>query len=283
LNNSAAREVVRYTGNIILQNASFPPDTGEPSAYALIDCGIFHKRTNVVQKSRHPEWNYSLVLPSVSPGDQMSITIKNRVPGSHDPTLDQIVLSLDPETPDDSTNEVVLPNASKIVLSTSFMPNEGEGPSFRVANLLLTLHGAIDLKIGDINGFSDPYVWIYIDRETEPRYKSQIIKKTLNPAWEELVTLDRVLLGTKLTFMVWDYDHLKQDDFLGKLVFKLTSFLDLDHEIFALQPRHLKDTDITGDLILSLKFAPNTASAQSSADLSTVLPTFSDDRGQKTD
>ena len=195
----------------------------------------------------------------------MSIVIKNRVPGSCDPILDQVVIALDPECQDEDWTEITLPNASKIILSTSLVPKQEEIP-FRAASLLLTLHGGIDLKVGDINGFSDPYVWIYLDRETEPRYKSQIIQKTLNPVWEELVTFERVLLGTKFTFMVWDHDLCKHHDFLGKVVFKLTSFSDLDHETFALQPRNSKDIDVTGDLNLSLRFSPNLSGAKSSVE-----------------
>uniref|UniRef100_A0A8C6UMY9 Double C2-like domains, alpha n=1 Tax=Neogobius melanostomus TaxID=47308 RepID=A0A8C6UMY9_9GOBI len=72
----------------------------------------------------------------------------------------------------------------------------------------------------DVNGFSDPYVKIYLkpDLQKKSKHKTQVIKKTLNPEFNEEFFYDISLseLSCKtLEVTVWDYDLGRSNDFIG--------------------------------------------------------------------
>ena len=62
-------------------------------------------------------------------------------------------------------------------------------------------------------GKSDPYVTVKFGKKET--YKSEVIKKSLNPAWDFTCTVggvDRVAEGGKMTFSVYDWDRVGLDD-----------------------------------------------------------------------
>lgn len=72
----------------------------------------------------------------------------------------------------------------------------------------------------DVNGFSDPYVKIYLkpDLKKKSKHKTQVIKKTLNPEFNEEFFYEISLseLSSKtLEVTVWDYDLGRSNDFIG--------------------------------------------------------------------
>ncbi|KAM6951343.1 double C2-like domain-containing protein alpha [Aplochiton taeniatus] len=72
----------------------------------------------------------------------------------------------------------------------------------------------------DVNGFSDPYVKTYLkpDLQKKSKHKTAVIKKTLNPEFNEEFFYEISLkeLSTKtLEVTVWDYDLGKSNDFIG--------------------------------------------------------------------
>ncbi|MFT7798172.1 double C2-like domain-containing protein alpha-like [Arapaima gigas] len=72
----------------------------------------------------------------------------------------------------------------------------------------------------DVNGFSDPYVKIYLkpDMHKKSKHKTAIMKKTLNPEYNEEffyeISLPELTEKT-LEVTVWDYDLGKSNDFIG--------------------------------------------------------------------
>uniref|UniRef100_A0A3Q3FBT6 Double C2-like domain-containing protein alpha n=2 Tax=Labrus bergylta TaxID=56723 RepID=A0A3Q3FBT6_9LABR len=72
----------------------------------------------------------------------------------------------------------------------------------------------------DVNGFSDPYVKIYLkpDIEKKSKHKTTVIKKTLNPEFNEEffyeISLSE-LTNKTLEVTVWDYDLGRSNDFIG--------------------------------------------------------------------
>ncbi|CAB1341400.1 unnamed protein product [Coregonus sp. 'balchen'] len=62
----------------------------------------------------------------------------------------------------------------------------------------------------DVNGFSDPYVKTYLkpDTQKKSKHKTAVIKKTLNPEFNELS-------NKTLEVTVWDYDLGRSNDFIG--------------------------------------------------------------------
>ena len=68
-------------------------------------------------------------------------------------------------------------------------------------------------------GFSDPYCEVRINNER--KFTTSIKKKTLNPVWDEFVTLQLPQPNESLEIVVWDRDLLFKKDFLGSLSFTL--------------------------------------------------------------
>eukprot|EP00029_Vermamoeba_vermiformis_P014549 TRINITY_DN9664_c0_g1_i1.p1 TRINITY_DN9664_c0_g1~~TRINITY_DN9664_c0_g1_i1.p1 ORF type:complete len:649 (+),score=181.26 TRINITY_DN9664_c0_g1_i1:32-1948(+) len=95
---------------------------------------------------------------------------------------------------------------------------------------------AVNLAAMDSNGFSDPYVVLSLHSQTDKRsgkVKSKIIYKSLNPVWEEMLTLSA---GNKPTSTfnasdiikveLWDKDKIV-DDFLGQVHWTISEILTL--------------------------------------------------------
>jgi len=79
---------------------------------------------------------------------------------------------------------------------------------------------ARDLLASDRNGFSDPYVVIeekvgmYTDKKKYP-LKTPVVKKNLNPVWNFSTEVPYNSYFGKIRFLVFDWDRLSSDDFLG--------------------------------------------------------------------
>ncbi len=84
--------------------------------------------------------------------------------------------------------------------------------------LLVEILSAHDLQPCDFNGFSDPYC-VLISGNTKT--KTQTIKKTLNPEWNETVVL-RVKKATEINVVVMDWDLIGANDVCGSAVLPLS-------------------------------------------------------------
>ncbi|XP_061567488.1 double C2-like domain-containing protein alpha [Cololabis saira] len=72
----------------------------------------------------------------------------------------------------------------------------------------------------DVNGFSDPYVKIYLkpDLQKKSKHKTAVMKKTLNPEFNEEFFYEMSLselVNKTLEVTVWDYDLGRSNDFIG--------------------------------------------------------------------
>ena len=102
-----------------------------------------------------------------------------------------------------------------------------------VGVLRVHLKRGAGLKAADLNGFSDPYVKVLSGGQQK---KTKIIKKTLNPEWNEAVDLagsfdDFVKSG--LLLKVMDWDRVGFDDPLGDLPVQLDWLHTQSHRDFA--------------------------------------------------
>ncbi|XP_064636611.1 uncharacterized protein LOC135493308 [Lineus longissimus] len=83
--------------------------------------------------------------------------------------------------------------------------------------LELRIIKARDLMAMDSNGFSDPYCVVKVGKEK--KFQTTVKKKTLDPVWDESVTIQMPEGDDKLEIVVWDRDPLMMKDFLGELSF----------------------------------------------------------------
>ena len=103
---------------------------------------------------------------------------------------------------------------------------------------------AEDLKAGDMNGSSDPYV-VLGDEYQKRLGKTRIVYQSLSPRWDE--TFDILTSGPlNVIATVWDWDHLGDHDCLGRTSLKL----DPSHFNDYLPREYWLDLDTQGRVLV---------------------------------
>ncbi|CCE62444.1 hypothetical protein TPHA_0C02910 [Tetrapisispora phaffii CBS 4417] len=119
-------------------------------------------------------------------------------------------------------------HTAKLMIQTSWFPIDTDTlpESDLIVNtgdLTITVKGAENLISADNNGFSDPYVKLYLNDEEDCFFKSKTQKKQLNPTWNETTTIvldNRV--NEKLRIKVMDWDAGNFNDLIGTGVISLS-------------------------------------------------------------
>ncbi|WJX23004.1 hypothetical protein P8452_12254 [Trifolium repens] len=132
--------------------------------------------------------------------------------------------------------------------------------------LVVRVIEAKNLPPMDPNGLSDPYVRLQLGKQ---RFRTKVIKKNLNPKWDEEFSFKVDDLKEELLISVMDEDKFLIDDFVGQL--KVPMSLVFDEEIkslgtawYSLQPKSKKSKNKeSGELRLSIYFELKTASIES--------------------
>ncbi|KAG7459907.1 hypothetical protein MATL_G00215450 [Megalops atlanticus] len=120
-----------------------------------------------------------------------------------------------------------LEERGRLLLSLQFLPppgeEDGEGGGAKEgarSGLCVGVQRCAHLAAMDVNGFSDPYVKTYLkpDLHKKSKHKTAVIKKTLNPEFNEEffyeISLSE-LRNKTLEVTVWDYDLGRSNDFIG--------------------------------------------------------------------
>ncbi|KAI9123988.1 hypothetical protein K1719_005288 [Acacia pycnantha] len=134
--------------------------------------------------------------------------------------------------------------------------------------LVVRVIEAKNLPPTDPNGLSDPYVKIQLGRQ---RFKTKVVKKSLNPKWDEEFSFRVDDLNEGLHFCVMDEDKYFHDDFVGQL--KVPVSLVFEEEIkslgtawYSLQPKGKKSKNKEcGEIRLSIYFSQNNSSLDSNS------------------
>eukprot|EP01105_Mastigella_eilhardi_P020016 TRINITY_DN4741_c0_g1_i1.p1 TRINITY_DN4741_c0_g1~~TRINITY_DN4741_c0_g1_i1.p1 ORF type:complete len:1062 (-),score=244.48 TRINITY_DN4741_c0_g1_i1:53-3190(-) len=98
---------------------------------------------------------------------------------------------------------------------------------------ILRVIEAKNLTAMDMNGLSDPYVVVSYGKQT---HKTKIVTKTLDPVWNEDVVFKVEEGDQPITFAVWDWDRLSEDDRIG------------DTSLFLSEIEPMKGYDVWADL-----------------------------------
>ncbi|XP_023562464.1 synaptotagmin-3 isoform X2 [Octodon degus] len=94
--------------------------------------------------------------------------------------------------------------------------------------LVVRILQALDLPAKDSNGFSDPYVKIYLLPDRKKKFQTKVHRKTLNPVFNETFQFSvplAELSQRKLHFSVYDFDRFSRHDLIGQVV--LDNLLEL--------------------------------------------------------
>uniref|UniRef100_A0A667ZP87 Synaptotagmin XIb n=1 Tax=Myripristis murdjan TaxID=586833 RepID=A0A667ZP87_9TELE len=130
--------------------------------------------------------------------------------------------------------------------------------------LVVTIAGARGLPAMDEQaGSSDPYVKMTILPEKKHRVKTRVLRKTLEPLFDETFTFYGVAYSSlpelTLHFLVLSFDRFARDDVIGEAVVPLkgvdpsTGRVHLSQQITKRNIRHAKSR---GELLVSLSYQP---------------------------
>ncbi|XP_024141259.1 protein piccolo isoform X3 [Oryzias melastigma] len=114
----------------------------------------------------------------------------------------------------------------------------------QLGNLIVHVLQARNLAPRDNNGYSDPFVKVYLlpgrgqvmvvqNASAENKRKSKHAGKSLNPEWNQTVIYKNIhleqLRKKTLEVSVWDYDKGSSNDFLGEVLISLSDTAQLDN------------------------------------------------------
>uniref|UniRef100_A0AAY4E8S0 Protein piccolo n=1 Tax=Denticeps clupeoides TaxID=299321 RepID=A0AAY4E8S0_9TELE len=114
----------------------------------------------------------------------------------------------------------------------------------QLGNLIVHVLQARNLAPRDNNGYSDPFVKVYLlpgrgqvmvvqNASAENKRRSKHAQKTLNPEWNQTVIYKNIhleqLRKKTLEVSVWDYDKSSSNDFLGEVLIDLSNTAQLDN------------------------------------------------------
>ncbi|XP_045554609.1 protein piccolo [Salmo salar] len=114
----------------------------------------------------------------------------------------------------------------------------------QLGNLIVHVLQARNLAPRDINGYSDPFVKVYLlpgrgqvmvvqNASAENKRRSKQAGQSLNPEWNQTVIYKNIhleqLRKKLLEVSVWDYDKCSSNDFLGEVLMDLSNTANMDN------------------------------------------------------
>ncbi|RDX86484.1 Protein C2-DOMAIN ABA-RELATED 4, partial [Mucuna pruriens] len=106
------------------------------------------------------------------------------------------------------------------------MGDSGSAPKSLMENLLgllrVRIKRGVNLAIRDVRS-SDPYVVIKMQNQ---KLKTRVIKKDVNPEWNEDLTLSVINPNHPVKLTVFDHDTFSKDDKMGDAEFDILPFIE---------------------------------------------------------
>ncbi|XP_067915773.1 protein piccolo-like [Heterodontus francisci] len=115
-----------------------------------------------------------------------------------------------------------------------------------IGNLIVHVLQARNLAPRDNNGYSDPFVKVYLlpgrgqvmvvqNASVENKRRTKHVQKSLNPEWNQTVIYKNIsveqLKKKTLEVTVWDYDRFSSNDFLGEALIDLSNTSHFDNTL----------------------------------------------------
>ncbi|XP_038670070.1 double C2-like domain-containing protein beta isoform X1 [Scyliorhinus canicula] len=188
-------------------------------------------RTKTLRNTLNPVWNETLTYYGITDEDMVRKTLRisvcdedkfrhNEFIGETRVPLKKLKpnqtktfnICLEKQLPIDKTEDKSLEERGRILISLKY--------SSQKTGLVVGIARCAHLAAMDANGYSDPYVKIYLkpDVDKKSKHKTAVKKKTLNPEFNEefCYEIKQADLAKKtLEVTVWDYDIGKSNDFIG--------------------------------------------------------------------
>ncbi|XP_038667918.1 protein piccolo isoform X4 [Scyliorhinus canicula] len=115
-----------------------------------------------------------------------------------------------------------------------------------IGNLIVHVLQARNLAPRDNNGYSDPFVKVYLlpgrgqvmvvqNASVENKRRTKHVQKSINPEWNQTVIYKSIsmeqLKKKTLEVTVWDYDRFSSNDFLGEVLIDLSNTSHFDNTL----------------------------------------------------
>ncbi|CAF0865041.1 unnamed protein product [Rotaria sordida] len=147
--------------------------------------------------------------------------------------------------------------------------------------LVIRIIRAKNLLAKDTNGYSDPFVKVYLlpGRDQENKRRTKHVSKSLNPVWDHAVIYGNIhreeLQYKTLEFTVWDYDRFKANDFLGQVTIDLKDANVIDdkphwYRLQALRSREEATNRGSSPRLFKMTSVDSTASSPSTSNKNIV-------------
>ena len=132
---------------------------------------------------------------------------------------------------------------------------------FNSKTLNVTVIQCSGLPAMDYNGFSDPFVKIYLRPDMKRKFVTKVHRKTLNPVFNETFPFKNLAYSDtfdkSIQFNIIDYDRFSKNDYIGEVIVPLSS-IDLAQTIEEWKDISLIGNDqFLGDICFSLRYNPN--------------------------
>lgn len=145
------------------------------------------------------------------------------------------------------------PRHTRVTLALNSVPKE----KLSTEVVRVTVHSARALRAADVNGLADPFCVVELVGKPGTKCHTQVVRRTLNPEWDESFVLKNLTENDSMQFSVFDYDFDKHDC-LGTAIVKGSRIMEsgvIEEELTLEDPNHRqlgRRTKINGYLSVTM-------------------------------
>ena len=189
---------------------------GTSDPYVVIKIGEERKQTATIKKNLSPVWEETFQIPIWGhPAGAVHVSVWDYDAMSADDTIGEVSI------PISSSNRTPLRKWFNITgdgkttgeIELGIQIQDPIAHDVRLAAAIKVI-AARDLEAMDVGGNSDPYAIIKLGDQEK---RTQIIKKNLNPVWNEEFSFSIDEIYQPIEVSVWDNDLMGADDLIGQV------------------------------------------------------------------